>query len=282
MTRQTFYQLSTLIYSLCYEYDLDGNETSYIYYDSDDSVVSEEAYEYNQDGELISVLYYDSEGTTVSEAEYVYEYDENGNVTKRSGMEDGILGIEEEFDAAGNQIKTTYYSSDGEILRIFSWEYMSVEEYASSLESGLKFDSYEEVVEETLNAAFQLDAEKIWNMMPEDLLVAMIEVNDTTKETLVEQLGENIEKSLDASLKNVFWEYCAPSWEITAEEEYTSEEIEALMSEAGEYPQITIEKALKLETEVTVTPDEGEAGTAAITVLAALIDGSWYSLGLEL
>ncbi|MCD7819948.1 MAG: hypothetical protein LUH07_13020 [Lachnospiraceae bacterium] len=280
MTQEAVYLYSELSHSFCYEYDSDGNIISYIYYDSEGSAVSENTYEYNQDGELTSLITYDSEGNA-TEAEYVYEYDEDGKVTKRSGMTDGVLGIEEEFDEGGNLTKITNYTSGGEVLRIFSSVYMSVEDYASSLESSQEFDSYEEVVEETLNAAFQLDAERIWNMMPEDLLIALMEVNDISKETLIEQLSDEIEISLDKSLKNIFWEYCEPSWDITAEEEYTSEELEALTSELGEYPQIAIEKALRLETEVTVTPDEGEAGTAIITVSAALIDGSWYSLGLE-
>ncbi|MCM1146167.1 MAG: hypothetical protein NC407_15835, partial [Lachnoclostridium sp.] len=120
------------------EYDDNGNQVYYAYYNAVSGIDGVTEHRYDDDGNQIEYQFqvYDSEGNHISfthetwaydangkEIEYV-SYDESGEIEKKT---------QSEYDTNGNQIKEIQYGSDGEKTGWTEWKYNAAEcviEYA--------------------------------------------------------------------------------------------------------------------------------------------------------
>ncbi|MCM1388621.1 MAG: hypothetical protein NC231_14940 [Bacillus sp. (in: Bacteria)] len=110
------------------EYDNNGNQVYYAYYNAVSGIDGVTERRYDDDGNQIEYQFqvYDSEGNHIAfthetwaydangkEIEYV-SYDENGEIEKKT---------QSEYDTNGNQIKEIQYGSGGEKTRWTEWKY---------------------------------------------------------------------------------------------------------------------------------------------------------------
>lgn len=128
-----------------YQNDADGNVLLEEIKGDKDKYPAKERYEYDTDGKLIKETY--SSGTTevlyiytyendrlikrarfqgkLSEEDTYYKYDNNGNLI--SELNNNGSGYTYEYDDDGLKIKETYIDTDGSPLKIFTFEYCSLD-----------------------------------------------------------------------------------------------------------------------------------------------------------
>jgi len=98
-------------------YDDQGEAIARLDIAPDDSVVGSVIYRYNSDGNLEEKLTFDADNTISKEERY--EYDTAGNETSWLVLRDGVasLTVETEYDSTGQKLKRSSYDATGRLSR---------------------------------------------------------------------------------------------------------------------------------------------------------------------
>ncbi|MCR4704393.1 MAG: hypothetical protein K5665_12105 [Saccharofermentans sp.] len=93
-----------------YNYDDNGNELVHIQYDTEGNPLNFTSREYDDEGRVTKYSQYDKNGEIIQSTEYQYTCDDKGNLIKMSCIDsDGKLAQEVEYDENGKKSKDIYY-----------------------------------------------------------------------------------------------------------------------------------------------------------------------------
>jgi hypothetical protein len=105
-----------------YEYDSNGNKIKDRTVGPDGTSYGSTEYEYDQYGNEIKSIRYNGDGTVAATDEYEYEYDDEGNVIKRTYYYNGELDEYSEFTSNGTETKRMYKGEDGQLHTMYEAE----------------------------------------------------------------------------------------------------------------------------------------------------------------
>lgn len=96
-----------------YNYDDNGNELVHIQYDTEGNALNFTSREYDDEGRVTKYTQYDKSGEVIQSTEYQYTTDDKGNLIKTLCFDqDGKLGQEVEYDDHGQKSRDIYYWSE--------------------------------------------------------------------------------------------------------------------------------------------------------------------------
>lgn len=142
--------------------------------------------------------------------------------------------------------------------------------------------SYQSVIRQYIDAAFDGDLVKVWKLLPDEMQDEVLDYLD------IDDISD-VEDALGADLSDVFsyaWsEYGEDfkySYEIAEERDFSKAEIRLLKSamQAVGVEDIEIDAAKSLEIVLTIKPADGEEYQQTVSIDVAKIGRSWHLAGL--
>jgi len=125
-----------------YKYDEHMRVKEHKSYDGQNNFRLHYSYSYNNNGDVIEENFYDSEGGL--KHKIINEYDQNNNllrIIKIDSLENKMVKEAIEYNDLGNKIFHKYFSDNGELIKLLSFQYNDVGQNVGQKEYGFTSDS---------------------------------------------------------------------------------------------------------------------------------------------